>query len=185
MPVGWRRDMVPSVTNDHGLIDLTSATEDDPAVRRRGARPGEPHRRRDENGGFTSVDQLAGIKGIGQSRLELLRPQVTLPPAEPKAEERPAGGCGRALSRSPARVPARPSKTSRSTASSCPPSGRRAPAPALARRRPPAVVDAPAPGAEPERGLAAFLRDNTVNAALLGLAVAAQLLVIVLVVWVL
>ena len=29
MPVGWRRDMVPSVTNDHGLIDLTSATEDD------------------------------------------------------------------------------------------------------------------------------------------------------------
>ena len=60
-----------------------------------------------------------------------------------------------------------------------------APRRALARRRLPAVVDAPAPGAEPERGLAAFLRDNTVNVALLGLAVAAQLLVIVLVVWVL
>jgi competence ComEA-like helix-hairpin-helix protein len=174
------------VTNDHGLIDLTSATEDE-LCRLVGVGPALASRIvawRDENGGFTSVDQLAGVKGIGQSRLELLRPQVTVPPAEPKAEERarrplraraqpqPGPDAGPAVEDEPLDGVVLPAERAPS-----------APRRALARRRLPAVVDPP--GAEPERGLAAFLRDNTVNVALLGLAVAAQLLVIILVVWVL
>ncbi len=180
--------MVPSVRHDDGLIDLTSATEED-LCRLVGVGPSLAGRIvawRDENGGFTSVDELAGVRGIGAGRLELLRPQVVVRPAEPARNERvrrplrlrpqpqPAPEPGPGAEDEPLDGVVLPAERGRST-----------PRRALARRRLPAVVDAPDQGAEPERGFAAFLRDNSLNAALLGLAVAAQLLVIVLVVWVL
>jgi competence ComEA-like helix-hairpin-helix protein len=175
--------MVPSVEHD-GLIDLTSATADD-LCRLVGVGPALASRIvawRDENGGFASVDQLAGIKGIGQSRLELLRPQVVVRPAGPQAD----GGAGQPPHPQPPVDPGPVIEDEPLDGDVLPPAPvRSGPRRALARRRLPAVVDAPGPRAEPERSFAAFLRDNSVNAALLGLAVAAQLLVIVLVVWVL
>jgi len=171
--------MVPSVDDHDGLIDLSSASEED-LCRLVGVGPALARSIiawREEKGGFASVDDLGEIRGIGGSRLELLRPQVTVtrpPRARPSRpveraaapdDDEPAGAAEDVVL-DPAQV-------------------RVAPRRALARRRLPAVVDPPGRDAEGERNLAAFLRENSVNVALVGLAIAAQLLVIVLVVWVL
>jgi competence ComEA-like helix-hairpin-helix protein len=173
--------MVPSV-DDADRIDLASATEED-LCRLVGVGPALAKSIiawREENGGFTSVDELGGIKGIGAGRLELLRPQVTVGEA---ADERPLA---------PADEPDaadEPDREGRATAPDDvvlgPERVRVAPRRALARRRLPAVVDPREPGVEGERTLGTFLRDNGLNVALVGAAVAVQLLVIILIVWVL
>jgi competence ComEA-like helix-hairpin-helix protein len=178
-PARWRRAMVPTVDDHDGLIDLASATEAD-LCRLVGVGPALAKNIvdwREENGGFASVDELAGIKGIGEGRLELLRPQVFVgdaPRARRAAPAEPADAPGAGEAAGAADDVVLDAERVRV-----------APRRALARRRLPAVLDAPGRDAEGGRNLAAFLRENSVNVALVGLAVAAQLLVIVLVVWVL
>jgi competence ComEA-like helix-hairpin-helix protein len=174
--------MVPSVDDDADLIDLASATEED-LCRLVGVGPALAKNIiawREENGGFTSVDELGGIKGIGAGRLELLRPQVTLgeaadaprvaPPGAPPAADEADGAKGERVPEDHVLGPERV---------------RVAPRRALARRRLPAVVDTQGPGVEGERSLGGFLRENGLNLALVGVALAVQLLVIILIVWVL
>jgi competence ComEA-like helix-hairpin-helix protein len=174
--------MVSPVDDHEGLIDLSSATEED-LCRLVGVGPALAKNIiawRQENGGFASVDELAGIKGIGEGRLELLRPQVFVgggAAARPPRHAEPVDAAGAADAPGDADgaedVVLEPGRV------------RVAPRRALARRRLPAVVDPQGPDAEEQRTLAGFLRENSVNVALVGMAVAAQLLVVILVVWVL
>jgi competence ComEA-like helix-hairpin-helix protein len=91
------------VQQRHGPIDLASATEDDlrHVVGVGPALAGRIVAWRDRNGGFTSVEQLAQVKGIGGSTMELLRPQVIVRPAQsvlpPEQESGPATPIGGAL----------------------------------------------------------------------------------------
>jgi competence ComEA-like helix-hairpin-helix protein len=89
------------VREPNGPIDLASATEED--LRRVvGVGPALASRIvtwRDRNGGFTSVEQLAQVKGIGGSTMELLRPQMivrprqsVLPPEQAPGTSTPIGG---------------------------------------------------------------------------------------------
>jgi competence ComEA-like helix-hairpin-helix protein len=115
--------------------------------------------------------------GRGRTRLDAPEARASpdsAPPAEPPASTESAAPAEPPVVGEPvADVPLSPSRVRGES--------RRA----LERRRLPAVMDVPGPGVEPARGLVAFLRDNSTNLALVVLAVAAQLLVVALVVWVL
>jgi competence ComEA-like helix-hairpin-helix protein len=169
-----RRDIVPHMQDGHGLLDISSATEAElcdlvgvgPALAARIVEWREQH------GGFASVDQLAEVRGIGPSKLDLLRAQVTVAPQVEVIEDAEFEELEDVVVPA-ARVRAAPRRD------------RLGPRRVLAGRRLPAVMDAGGRSAEADRSFAAFLRDNTASLALVGLAVAAQLLVIVLIVWVL
>ncbi len=126
---------------------------------------------REENGGFGSVEDLSRVRGIGPTKLDLLRPQVTVAVPGEIVEDAEFEELDDVV------MPARPVRAARRE--------RAGPRRVLAGRRVPAVMDAGPGSAEHDRSLVAFLRDNTASLALVGLAVAAQLLVIVLIVWVL
>lgn len=173
---------------------LSTATEDE-LCRLTGIGPAIARRIvawRAENGGFDSVDQLAQIKGISRARVEALRPHVAArehqPPAgpgRPAREDRTARTVGRGRTRLDRPAVPETAAEPGSDVTLSPARVRAESRRALERRRLPARTDGPGSRVEPERGLVPFLRDNGLNLALVGLAVAAQLLVIALVVWVL
>jgi competence ComEA-like helix-hairpin-helix protein len=159
---------------DRDAIDISTATEDElrglvgvgPTLAR------SIVEWREANGGFSSVEELAQVRGIGASRLDLIRPQVMVAVPGEIVEDAEFEELDDVVVTAPPVRAAGPRRA------------RSGPRRVLAGRRLPAVMDA-ADGGEPERSVAAFLRDNTASLALVGVAVAAQLLVIVLVVWVL
>jgi competence ComEA-like helix-hairpin-helix protein len=189
---------------------LSTATEDE-LCRLPGIGPAIARRIvvwRAENGGFDSVDQLAQIRGISRARVEALRPHVAAREPQPSAGPQPARRpilrrrvpdqgagparpdrddrtVGRGRTRLDRPVPEAADAEPGSEVTLSPARVRAESRRALERRRLPATIDEPASGLEPERGLGPFLRDNGVNVALVGLAVAVQVLVIALVVWVL
>jgi competence ComEA-like helix-hairpin-helix protein len=189
-------------------IDLSSASAED-LCRLSGVGPALAERLvawREDHGGFRSVDDLAQVRGIGERKLETLRPHVVA-----RAPERPAGDPPRRFARpavprpgpsspprrfvhdpAPARAaeepaPAlatavalldeRPEAESRPAAVTAPPRPR-VPAAAAAAEAPPVVMEAPPPAPLPdaERRLDRFL---------VTLAVASQVLVLLAVLWVL
>ncbi len=108
VPAGEAR--VAETDLEPGPIDVNTANEDD-LVRLPGIGPvraREIVRLREERGGFTSLDDLLDVKGIGPKTLEALRPgatasgPTTLPgggavPARPDTgESRPCSSEGRA-----------------------------------------------------------------------------------------
>jgi competence protein ComEA len=188
-------------------IDLSSASAED-LCRLSGVGPALAERVvawREDHGGFRSVDDLAQVKGIGERKLETLRPHVVA-----RAPERPAGAPPRRFAR-PATPRPEPSSPPRrfvrepapAQAAEAPAAAvallderpraepRPAPAPATATARPqprvpaaataagaaPAIVEAPpAPLPDAEMRLDRFL---------VTLAVASQVLVLLAVLWVL
>jgi competence ComEA-like helix-hairpin-helix protein len=78
-----------------GPISLSTATEEELA-RLNGIGPGLAHRIvqwRAAHGPFWSVDQLGEISGIGEAKLEAIRPYVTAGPrTSPFTHRRPADG---------------------------------------------------------------------------------------------
>ena len=193
-PADRRAAIVSPVQEMRPVTVLSTATEDE-LCRLTGIGPAIARRIvawRAENGGFDSVDQLAQIKGISRARVEALRPHVAArehqPPAgpgRPAREERTARTVGRGRTRLDRPAVPETAAEPGSDVTLSPARVRAESRRALERRRLPARIDDPGSGVEPERGLVPFLRDNGLNLALVGLAVAAQLLVIALVVWVL
>jgi competence ComEA-like helix-hairpin-helix protein len=180
-------------------VDLSSASAED-LCRLSGVGPALAERVvawREDHGGFRSVDDLAQVKGIGERKLAALRSQVvarapapsSFPP--PRRFVRPAPAPApppRRFVRNPAPAPAPapaalleppPAPAEEPAAAEAPPP--RPPAPAL---EPAAARIPPAPQAEEPSPAHAIDHETRLDRFLVTLAVASQVLVLLLVLWV-